>query len=76
MHELNSDFYKVLIEDRTREREKFFYDQHLAKLQRREKPAPERVAGRRARIRFTIFQRTICFLLRNDRDRKTSNAAK
>lgn len=39
MHEINTDYCKVVIEDRRKMATEFFYKQYIARLQRKKNPA-------------------------------------
>jgi len=39
MHEINTDYYKVVIEDRRKMATEFFYKRHVSRLQRKQKQA-------------------------------------
>ena len=50
MHEINNNYYKVVIEDRRKMATEFFYKRHVARLQHRKK----RADGQELQIQYYV----------------------
>lgn len=77
MHEINTDYCKVVIEDRRKMATEFFYKRHVSRLQRNQKRADGQELRTQLRIGVNLraIRRLICSVLFRKRRSMGTHAA-